>query len=106
MITLNMAAPVLDLDLKPVMEQGADGKATEKETSLARFLANALISSQKGDAIKYLDWAISLNGKGEIQVDDSDFSSLRTFVLENQMYTNLVKAQILRRMDSQRELTK
>lgn len=103
MIKINLSAPVLDLALQPIMEVDQDNKPTSKETSLARVLANQLVSSQKGDAIKYLDWAISLFGTGEITVDDSDFTTIRTFVSELQTLNNLVKGQLIRKLDEQKK---
>jgi hypothetical protein len=60
-----------------------------------KLLANALAQGSKGDALKFWDWAVSLN-KGEIlDLDSSDQETIKNFVKDCESFTVLAKAQLL-----------
>jgi hypothetical protein len=60
-----------------------------------KLLANTLIQQSKGDAIKYWEWALSLN-KGEVlDLDSSDQETLKNFIKDHEQLTILTKAQVL-----------
>lgn len=63
------------------------------------LVAEMLVMENKGDAIKYFDWAMSLNSKKTIEVDDSDFLKIKQLVNDNARLTLLVKAQLLRYLE-------
>jgi len=60
-----------------------------------KLLANTLIQQSKGDAIKYWEWALSLN-KGEIlDLDTSDQETLKNFIKDTEVIAVIGKAQLL-----------
>lgn len=63
------------------------------------LLAEMLVMENKGDAIKYFDWAMSLNGKKTIEIDDSDLLKIKQLINNNERLTLLVKAQLLRYLE-------
>lgn len=87
MRNIALKMPVLDLDGNPI-----------PNTDLAGLLAQALIQSSGGPAIKHLDWAITLKQRGNINVDQADFESLKAFVEALTTLTTLAKGQILKTM--------
>lgn len=60
------------------------------------LLAASLMVETKGDAIKYFDWAMNLNKKLIIEVDESDFLKIKQFITDNERLTLLAKAQFLK----------
>jgi len=93
MLTINLNVPLLTLEGTEV-----------PDTNQGKLLANLLISGSKGQAIKQYDWAMTLWKKGVLQVDKTDFDTVRALVDSAEQLTILAKAQILQRMDSQRML--
>ena len=60
-----------------------------------KLLANTLIQQSKGDAIKYWEWALSLN-KGEVlDLDSSDQETLKNFIKDSEAIAVIGKAQLL-----------
>jgi hypothetical protein len=75
---------LLGLDQQPI--EGANA---------GKLLANALAQGSKGDALKFWDWAISLN-KGEVlDLDSSDQETIKNFIKDSEGFTILAKAQLL-----------
>ena len=75
-----------------------DGKEIDKSNA-GKLVANLLSLDRKGDSLKYWDWALKLN-KGEVlDLDPSDFDTLRRFIKGNDNLTNLVEAQVLTQLD-------
>ena len=71
-----------------------DGKELEGANA-GKLLANTLIQQTKGDAVKYWEWALSLN-KGDIRdLDSSDQETLKSFIKDSETITILAKAQFL-----------
>ena len=89
MIKINLSNPVIDLD----------GKAVE-ELTLGKLLGNQLAGSNKGEALKYYDWAVALYKGLEITTDKTDAKKIKEFVETTETLTNLVKAQIITILDS------
>lgn len=77
-----------------------DGK--ESETNMGKVLANMLASAQKGDAIKFYDWAISLFRTGVIEIDESDKKTLEKFVTASGA-SMAIQGQLLKVLDSTKE---
>lgn len=89
MKNLDLNFPFIGIDENPIMQQG-------KELIAGEVLAGVLISEVKGDAIKYFDWAVSLNKRKVIEIDESDFIKLKSLVSETEKLTILLKAQLLK----------
>lgn len=86
---LDLNFPFIGIDEKPIFQQG-------KELIAGEVLAGVMISEVKGDAIKYFDWAVNLNKKNVIEIDESDFIKLKSLVSETEKLTILLKAQLLK----------
>jgi len=81
---LNFNFDLLGLDEQPI--EGANA---------GKLLANALVQGSKGDALKFWDWAVSLN-KGEVlDLDSSDQETIKNFIKDSEGFTILAKAQLL-----------
>jgi hypothetical protein len=61
-----------------------------------KLLAASLMAEKNGDAVKYFDWAMTLNKEGIIEVDESDFNKIKEIVEKTEAITLIVKAQILK----------
>ncbi len=81
----------LNFDLKDL-----DGVNLQPESNAGKVLAGIMMSEVKGDAVKYFDWAMTLNQKKPIQVDDSDFIKLKELVLNREGIYLLARAQYLK----------
>lgn len=101
MKTLKLSHPIIDLDGNVIQPKDQTGKNIGEPLTLGSVLAGSLVSGSKGDALKFFDWALSLKKTGEIQVDDSDFNTLKEFVTNNDGISILAKAQILRAMTNE-----
>lgn len=93
MKTINLNKNALSLSGEELKENG-------KVITLGECLGNFLVGSNKGEALKYYDWAIALYKGQTISVDDSDFKKIRDFVENHEQLTILVKAQIIKELDS------
>lgn len=87
MKTINLNKSILDLELNEI-----------PKTNQGKLLANALIMSNGGKAIKHLDWALEFWRGNVVKIDDEDFEDLRNFIDETQTLTVLAKGQILKSM--------
>jgi hypothetical protein len=71
-----------------------DGNQIENANA-GKLLANTLVQQAKGDAVKYWEWALSLN-KGEIlDLDSSDQETLKNFIKDSEALAVLAKGQLL-----------
>lgn len=86
--TLDFNKPLLDLDGNAVLNG-------QEQQMLGKVLAMALISTNKGNAVKMLDWAMNIHKGKSITLDKSDKNTLEEFVKDNEMLTVLSKGQIL-----------
>ena len=74
-----------------------DGKEISNANA-GKLLANVLVQGTKGDALKFWDWAVSLN-KGEVlDLDSSDQETFKNFVKDSEGLPILTKAQILHKL--------
>lgn len=64
-----------------------------------KILANNLIGQTKGDAVKYWGWALKLNSKEELELDESDYSNLKEYIKSNEGLPIITKAQLLKRFE-------
>jgi hypothetical protein len=71
-----------------------DGKQIENANA-GKLLANTLVQQSKGDALKFWEWAVSIN-KGEIlDLDSSDQETLKNFIKDSENFAIIAKAQLL-----------
>jgi hypothetical protein len=70
-----------------------DGNELAKANKL---MAASLMQEKNGDAVKYFDWAMTLNKEGAISVDESDFNKIKEVVEKTEAVTIIVKAQLLK----------
>ena len=89
---LDLNKPVSNLNFEPI-----------PNSNLAKILAEEIAVSNVTPTIKFFDWALSLHQKGEINVDATDRDLLRKFIEENQRFTVLVKAQLLKAVNDLKE---
>jgi hypothetical protein len=81
---INFNKNLLDLDGKEI--EGAN---------IGKIVAQTLVQSSKGDALKYWGWATKLNAGEELDLDKSDTETLKNFIKESETLTILTKAQAL-----------
>jgi hypothetical protein len=58
-----------------------------------------LVTATKGDALKFMAWALKLHAGESIEIDPSDLETLKSFIKEHEQLTILSKAQILQCID-------
>lgn len=75
-----------------------DGADIEGNT-IGRTLGLALVTQPKGDALKLYSWALDMNRGNKIELDQSDFETLKTFVKETEILNVILKAQALEIMN-------
>lgn len=79
--------------------KGLDGQIVKdfdgKEITLGQLLAQQLVSSNKGDALKLFTWAQKAYNGEQLDLDPSDSSTLKDFIKNNEQLTVLAKAQLL-----------
>jgi hypothetical protein len=78
-----------------------DGIKGETPINLGQALANLLVNQPKGDAIKYWGWASKLYNKEAINVDESDYNTLKDFIKNNESAYIIFKAQLLEVLGSE-----
>jgi hypothetical protein len=73
---------------------GLDGQELP-ESNIGKLIAQVLVQSSKGDAMKLWFWAQKLFAGEELELDPSDAEILKTFVKDSDSLTILAKAQAL-----------
>ena len=73
---------------------GLDGQFFENGNA-GKTLAAALANSNKGDALKFWEWAKKLYQGEVLDLDKSDQETLKSFISESASFTVLSKAQLL-----------
>lgn len=68
-----------------------------------KVIANVLVSQTKGDAVKYWGWAQKLHDGKEMELDKSDFDTLKNFIKDSEVLPVLTKAQVLEIMGDFKE---
>ena len=81
----------IDLNVKL---KGLDGNDIPGEI-IGKNIANVLVSENKGDALKYYDWAVKLYKGEPINVDRADFDKIKAFINDSDRIAILLKAQAL-----------
>lgn len=76
------------------------GGETLKDSAVNKLLANALSGKTPDiEPIKAMDWALKLWNEGELELDDSDKSTLKEFVTKSDGFPNLAKYAIIKILD-------
>lgn len=75
----------------------------EKKQMLNEIIGNALVSTNKGEALKFYDWAVRLHKGDVILVDKSDLKKIRDFIEDSETMFILCKAQLLKIIDEAKE---
>jgi hypothetical protein len=73
---------------------GLDGKEIEG-TNIGKIVAQALVQSSRGDALKFWHWATKMHEGSTLDLDPTDTETLKTFIKDNDNLTILLKAQAL-----------
>jgi hypothetical protein len=76
---------LLGLDDQPI--EGANA---------GKLVAQALVTSTKGNALKLWEWALALNKGQVIDLDSVDQETLKSFISDSETFTILAKAQLLK----------
>lgn len=84
MTTINLNKAIKDLDGKEI-----------EGSNLGQLVAQMLVTSTKGDALKYMSWAMKLHAKETLELDPSDKETLKNFIKDHEQLTILSKAQML-----------
>ena len=74
------------------------------EFDIASSLAIILQHSRVGDSIKFNSWAIKLVVDGRLTIDKADIGTLKSFIEETDTVINLMKANILERIENKQEV--
>ena len=81
---INMNFPIIGLDGKEL-----------PDSNIGKLVAQMLVQSSKGDALKYWHWAQKLYNGEELDLDPSDTETLKKFIAEHEQLTILSKAQAI-----------
>lgn len=84
MSTVNLNKVLTDLDGQEI-----------KDSNMGKIAAQMLISATKGDALKFMSWALKLHAGESLELDPSDKETLKNFIKEHEQLTILSKAQML-----------
>jgi hypothetical protein len=63
--------------------------------TMGQLLAEAISQSNKGNSIKIYNWALKLYNKEELEMDETDFKTLKDMVESNETLSNIIKAQLI-----------
>jgi len=86
-VKLNLDQQILDLKGNPL------------PVKLDETLANMLAMATTGPPAKMITWAVNLTNDGEIEIDKSDVKFLKGFIEQHPGATNLVKSQLIDRIE-------
>lgn len=79
-----------------------DGKEIEN-TNLGKVLAQQLVQTNKGDALKFWEIALKLQKCEVIDLDTSDQTLIKDFIKATDTLSNMGKAQILLVFDTSKK---
>lgn len=91
----------LNLNFQCKSPSGEDFKGDE--SNMGKILANVIFQANKGNSIKLYDWALKLWNKEKIVVDATDYEVLKTFIDTSESMNILVKGQLLKSLESQKQ---
>lgn len=91
--------PIYSIDLSPEF-LGVDGKPQNPSRSLAKHLADILLTATQGPALKFHYIGVTLrDGDGIIDLDDADYKTVYDYVDTHPQWFATTKAQIMIRME-------
>ncbi len=73
---------------------GLDGTVIEG-SNMGKILADQLVISTKGNALKYWEMALKLHRGEEVDLDQADQTMVKEFIEKHESLPNLTKAQLL-----------
>lgn len=73
---------------------GLDGTVIEG-SNMGKILADQLVISTKGNALKYWEMALKLHRGEEVDLDQADQTMVKDFIEKHESLPNLTKAQLL-----------
>lgn len=92
MIKIDLNVPLLDLEGK----HSSDVEAL----TINKLAANAMASGQEVDALKFFNWAQKLYNGSVIEVDESDFGTIKRFFENHKTMYVIAKGQILQLLNA------
>lgn len=87
-------------------KQFVDLKGFPLPVQMDDTLSNMLAMATTGPPAKMIAWAVNLTNDGEIDIDEVDAKFLKEFIGQYPTATNLVKSQLLDRIDKVQEFEK
>lgn len=63
-------------------------------------IANFLATELKGNAIKFLDWAMAFNKKKSVSMDEADLTLLKETLNATDRIPVLIKGQVLKKLNT------
>lgn len=85
---------------KPI--KNLKGEAVKDSATMGEILADRMAgSSNVGDSIKWLTWAIDLSNGKPIEVDKSDINKIKDFLQKPEYFNVLVAGRILEAIEEQ-----
>jgi len=81
--------------------KGLDGNDIP-DANMGKIIAGLLSQATKVDSVKFLGWAFKLYQGEELELDKSDFNTIKTYV-ENSELPTLTRGQFSTLMDSFKE---
>lgn len=101
---IDLNKPFIGLDGTIVKSRKPNGD--EDELYLGKVLAGHLDQHNKGDALKFLSWALKLIEGKELDLDKSDQEVLITFIKNNEGLNNLFKGRVINLIEDIKESAK
>lgn len=96
MIKLELEKDMMGLDGKPLVDPAGN------KIQMNKILADVLVKSGEGEAMKLYDLAHRIFNNAKVEVDQSDFDTIRTALSASNLQP-LFKAPILRALDSSKK---
>lgn len=91
-----MATIKLDLNWRLKNLDGKEMEGDEEGAHAGKLIASLLSRATEAESpIKFFDWALKLYNKQDLQLDDSDFETLKKFVKSHKGLFAIAQAQIL-----------
>lgn len=92
----------IELNLDVAMTN-LEGKPYEGDDTLGKVLSNRLAYTNKGESIKYYDWALAFWSGKTVTIDEADLEKLIKFVEDDEQLVNLSKAQLIKALKDSKE---
>ena len=100
MYKINFNFTLKNLDGSDITE---NEKGSIVPANAGKKLAGVLFQSAEGDALKFKSWAFKLYNGETLELDASDFSTLKDFISKPNQIINFLKAPLLEVMTSAKD---